>query len=136
MIEYLPALAGGILIGLSACLLMLTYGRIAGISRMMQHVISRAPKESINSLAFLSGTALGAALLMHFTGTKALPPETNPILIIVSGLLVGYGTSLGSGCTSGHGICGLSRLSIRSLIATLCFMASGIATVYVVRHVI
>lgn len=134
---YLPALIGGMLIGVSACILMLFNGRVAGISSFVQKLLSKRPsQETFNSALFLTGLIIGALALYYLDGQRITPPESNPVLIIVSGLLVGFGTSLGSGCTSGHGICGLSRLSLRSLTATLCFMASGIATVYIVRHML
>lgn len=131
-----PALIGGLLIGLSASLLMLFYGRITGISSMLQHLINRQSGTAYRSGIFLLGMVLGSLILSLSHNINIRPEATNPLIIILSGLLVGYGTSLGSGCTSGHGICGLSRFSLRSLVATLTFMLSGIVTVYLVRHVL
>jgi len=136
LLEFTPALIGGLLIGLSASLMMFFYGRIAGISGMISNLISPKHPQKFASTAFLVGLIMGAALMSYFADIDSAPLTKNPIYIIVAGLLVGYGTSLGSGCTSGHGICGISRLSLRSTVATLTFMASGILTVYIVRHVI
>ena len=130
------ALIGGAIIGLSACLMMLFFGRIAGISGIIWNVI-QAPKSHFSSSGlFLCGIALGATLVALISGVHIKPIESSPFIIILAGLLVGYGTKLGSGCTSGHGICGISRLSTRSIVATCLFMISGIATVYVMRHII
>jgi uncharacterized membrane protein YedE/YeeE len=131
-----PALIGGLLIGLSASLVMFFYGRITGISSMLQSLIVRQKIVSSNSFTFLLGVILGAASLSILLNIKIEPPATHPAIIILSGLLVGYGTALGSGCTSGHGICGISRFSLRSIAATMCFMLSGIITVFVMRHLI
>jgi uncharacterized membrane protein YedE/YeeE len=131
-----PALIGGLLIGLSASLIMLFYGRITGVSSMIQSLVKRTQGNTLNSFAFLAGMALGALCLSELSQINSQPIPNHPVIIILSGLLVGYGTSMGSGCTSGHGICGISRLSLRSIIATLCFMTSGIITVAIVRHVI
>lgn len=129
------ALAGGLLIGLAASLLLLLEGRIAGISGILGGLLRRcAQGEAGWRIAFLAGL-IGAPLLYSLFAT--LPEsrfDVGNLGLIVAGLLVGYGTRLGAGCTSGHGVCGLSRGSIRSLAATLTFMATGFATVYVTRH--
>ena len=127
------ALVGGALIGLAATLLLLGIGRVAGVSGIVNAAMEQRGGRDWR-LAFLLGLVLGAAAWFAF-GTAA-PPRTGfpwPWLV-VAGLLVGFGTRMGSGCTSGHGICGLSRMSKRSLAATLAFMGLGIATVYVLRH--
>lgn len=131
----LPAFAGGLLIGLAACLLILLNGRIAGISGILGGVLRPVPGDIAWRAAFVGGLLVSpwAWQLVHALPAMH-PPAISPILI-VAGLLVGVGTRYGAGCTSGHGVCGLSRLSPRSLVATLCFMASGFATVAVVRHV-
>ena len=113
---------------------MLFYGRITGVSGMIQSLTCLPKSNSANSLAFLMGMALGALCLSQLQHIHPQPSDTHPLIIILSGLLDGYGTALGSGCTSGHGICGISRLSLRSIVATLCFMLSGIITVYIMRH--
>lgn len=130
------ALAGGLLIGLAAALFLLLNGRIAGISGILGGLLSPSHGDIVWRLAFMAGL-VGAPLAWLMVAD--LPPiEINagyPSLII-AGLLVGVGTRYGSGCTSGHGVCGLSRLSLRSLVATLSFMAAGFITVYIIRHLV
>jgi uncharacterized membrane protein YedE/YeeE len=130
------ALAGGALIGLAAVLLMATLGRVAGISGILGQALSGAGVERTWRLAFLAGLLLAAWVVFQFVAPAHFTPRSDyPVaLLIVAGLLVGYGTSLGSGCTSGHGVCGLARLSPRSLAATLVFMGVGVATAVVLRH--
>jgi uncharacterized membrane protein YedE/YeeE len=127
------ALGGGALIGLAAALLVLLNGRIAGISGVIGELAS-LPRDRTWRLAFLAGL-IGAPLLYSLFATlPASRIETDTGWLIVAGLLVGLGSRYGAGCTSGHGVCGLSRLSPRSLVATGVFMAAGFATVFVVRH--
>lgn len=130
------ALAGGLLIGLATALFLLLNGRIAGISGILGGLLSPSRGDIVWRLAFMAGL-IGAPLAWLMVAD--LPPiEINagyPSLII-AGLLVGLGTRYGSGCTSGHGVCGLSRLSLRSLVATLSFMAAGFITVYIIRHLL
>lgn len=128
------ALAGGALIGLAAALLVLAGGRIAGISGIVGALLRPARGEFAWRLAFVLGL-LGAPLLYALWGRLPLSRiDAGPLALVAAGLLVGYGTRLGGGCTSGHGVCGLSRLSLRSLAATLAFMGAGFATVFVLRH--
>lgn len=131
-------LIGGILIGLSAVLLMLTIGRTAGISGIVVNALTAGGAMDRSwRLAFILGLPLGA-LLVTVLGWKDWSSVTFPAtmpMTVVAGLMVGAGTTLGSGCTSGHGICGLARFSPRSIVATATFMASGIATVFIVRHI-
>lgn len=132
------ALIGGFLIGAAAALLWLALGRIAGISGILgQAMRGAAGLERLWRLLFLAGLPMGAWLAVEL-GWAKLPsaPPPNLWLALAGGLLVGFGTRLGSGCTSGHGICGLARLSPRSLAATLVFMAAGMASVFVLRHLI
>lgn len=136
--SFTPAgsIAGGVLIGLAVALLLLAKGRIAGVSGIVGGLLSPQRGNVAWRLAFIAG--LLAAPLMY--GLFAVLPESRidagwPLLL-VAGLLVGFGTRLGSGCTSGHGVCGMSRLSPRSILATLTFMGFGFATVYVMRHLI
>jgi len=133
----LEALVGGALIGVAAALLLLVNGRIAGISGIVGGLLQRPRNGDIGwRLAFVAG--LVAAPLVYRLLAPLPPTGTlagTPVLIL-AGLLVGFGSRLGSGCTSGHGVCGLSRLSPRSLVATACFMTCGFATVFVVRHVL
>jgi uncharacterized membrane protein YedE/YeeE len=131
------ALIGGALIGLSAVLLMWLNGRIAGVSGILQGTLARVPDGRGWRIAFLLGLIGGAAVWFGIHGWPApSAPTTAPWMLIVAGLLVGAGTRLGSGCTSGHGICGLARRSPRSIVAVLIFMSAGFATVGVIRHVL
>jgi len=132
----LSALAGGALIGLATALLLLLNGRIAGVSGIVGGLLERAAGETGWRAAFVIGLLAGPALWTLF---RTLPPiriDAGYPLLLAAGLLVGLGTRYGSGCTSGHGVCGLSRLSPRSLAATLVFMGGGFATVFVVRHLL
>ncbi len=132
------ALAGGILIGLSATLLLLLNGRIAGISGIFNGALRPRPGDTAWRLAFLTGLVLGTVL--HSVSGPApipfLPDEFSPALMVAGGLLVGFGTRLGSGCTSGHGVCGIARFSVRSLAATITFVLTGMISVFLVRHVL
>ena len=128
---------GGMLIGLAAVLLLLANGRIAGVSGIVGGLLSRKRGDIGWRMAFVLGLWLGG--LVYWAARGALfevALQATPAVMIVAGFLVGYGTRLGSGCTSGHGVCGIARFSTRSIVATAVFMASGIATVFVVRHVI
>ena len=132
----MTALAGGAMIGLAAGALVLLNGRIAGISGIAGGLLAAARGDIGWRLAFLAGL-IGAPLLFQLAAP--LPPvqiEADTSTLIVAGVLVGLGTRYGAGCTSGHGVCGISRLSARSLVATAAFMAAGFATVFAVRHVI
>ncbi|MDX2145725.1 MAG: YeeE/YedE family protein [Rhodospirillaceae bacterium] len=140
MTEFTPvaALIGGLLIGLAAVLLMYLNGRVAGISGIAAGLLKWPPAPDWAwRAAFVAG--LVAAPFLLAGGGWVRPqldfPAGTPMLI-AAGLLVGFGSAFGSGCTSGHGVCGIARLSKRSLLATVAFMAAGIATVFVVRHVI
>ncbi|WP_119718918.1 YeeE/YedE family protein [Cognatilysobacter tabacisoli] len=130
----IPALLGGALIGLAAVVLLWSIGRIAGISGIANHAIEQRDGRDWR-IAFLLGLVVAAGL--WFTVSGATPRSGFPMpWLVAGGLLVGFGTRLGSGCTSGHGICGLARLSKRSLVAVATFMGAGVATVYVLRHAI
>jgi uncharacterized membrane protein YedE/YeeE len=138
--EFTPiaALVGGALIGLSAVMLMAFHGRIAGVSGIAARLFPPyADGEFLGRLGFVLG--LVAAPLV-FTLASGRPPvlviEASGVLLVVAGLLVGFGSIYGSGCTSGHGVCGLSRLSLRSLVATLVFMTVAVVTVFVTRHLL
>ena len=133
----ITALIGGGLIGLASGLYLLLNGRIAGISGILGGVLTPAKGGSavFERLAFIIGLVVGPLILMIATEIDAQSVVTSPLPVIsVAGLLVGLGTTIGSGCTSGHGICGLSRFSLRSLVATLSFMAAGFVTVLITRH--
>lgn len=131
-----PAAVGGVVIGLAAALLVLVNGRVAGISGIVGGILRPQPGDFAWRLAFVAGLVvapLGYALAWA-------PPEATIdagyATLVMAGVLTGIGTRYGAGCTSGHGVCGMSRLSPRSLVATLSFMGAGIVVVYVVRHVI
>jgi len=139
--EFTPLLSliGGMLIGAAAVLYMATNGRIAGISGILTQLLPPSVDRSRIAIgaAFIVGLLLAAPIIRLITGS--MPDSTmvaHPILLIIAGLLVGLGTGTASGCTSGHGVCGTSRLSKRSLIATGVFMLTAFITVYVVRHLI
>lgn len=126
----LAGLAGGVLIGLAAALMLLGAGRIAGVSGIAARAfgIASGSLPRAGAWAFIIGLPLGALVVASLTGAAAAS-FAGPVTLAVAGLIVGIGTRLGSGCTSGHGVCGMSRLSQRSLVATATFMATGFATV-------
>lgn len=127
---------GGILIGLATALLLLANGRVAGISGILGGLLRPARGDIAWRVAFVLGLFVAPIVWLAM---RAMPPaqiDHSPALLAVGGLLVGIGTRFGSGCTSGHGVCGIARLSPRSLLATACFMAAGFVTVFVVRHVL
>lgn len=132
------ALFGGTLIGMAAVLLILGIGRVAGVSGILASAFQ--PKHISKGLswqlAFVLGLVSSGWLWLLFQDFPSVSMTQNNTTLIMAGVLVGFGTRLGSGCTSGHGVCGLSRLSVRSLAATLCFIFAGVVTVYLVRHVL
>jgi len=138
MVNFTPisAAIGGSLIGLSAVLLMLLTGRIAGISGILGGLLDFRSEDRDWRIAFIAGLIV-APLIAGWMGYGMPPPElpASWAVIIAAGLLVGFGTRLGGGCTSGHGICGVARLSVRSVAATVVFMLAAIVTVAVTRHV-
>lgn len=129
------ALIGGLIIGVSAALFILMNGRIAGISGIVGGLLKPMKHDILWRVAFVAGLFMAPALYSLFAQMPDIQLDTNYPLLVLAGLLVGIGTRYGSGCTSGHGICGISRLSPRSIIATCVFMASGIITVFMMRHV-
>lgn len=136
----ISALAGGLLIGLAAVLLLLFNGRIAGVSGIAGGLLA-APRAGASDdrrwrALFLLGLVLGAGGSAALGLVASTPPRLGfpPVLLVVAGLLVGYGTSLARGCTSGHGVCGLARLSLRSLVAVLVFLGVAVVTTFVTRH--
>lgn len=131
------AFFGGALIGLSAVILLLFNGRIAGISGIMNGVF-KSPKHEVGwRAAFLIGLVIGAFLFQLIIPNHVLPREGYPLwLIAIGGFLVGSGTRLGGGCTSGHAVCGIANFSLRSILATLTFMATGFITVFLIRHIL
>lgn len=133
-----PAFSGGLLIGLSAVLLMFFEGRIAGISGIVSRLFPPySDNHFLSRAGFVLGLLIAPFLYLLFNGHRpVLSVSSDPVLMISAGLLVGFGAVLGSGCTSGHGVCGISRLSPRSLLATTLFMTAGFITVFIMRHLI
>ena len=130
------SLSGGILIGLATALLLLANGRVAGVSGILGGLLRPARGDVAWRVAFVLGLFVAPIVWLAM---RAMPPaqiDHSPALLAVGGLLVGIGTRFGNGCTSGHGVCGIARLSPRSLLATACFMAAGFVTVFIVRHVL
>lgn len=127
---------GGALIGAAAVMLMAATGRIAGISGIAARLLPPyADRELAGRIAFILGLVAAPLLVLLLTGAAPVPTiEATPPVLALAGLLVGFGAVWGNGCTSGHGVCGLSRLSLRSLVATGVFMATAVATVFVTRH--
>ena len=137
--EFTPitAMLGGALIGLSASVLLYFNGRVAGISGIAWNALRQSGFERSWRLIFILGLLAGAGMTIYFFDNAALPRHDFPVWkLILAGLLVGIGTHLGSGCTSGHGICGLARFSKRSFVAVMVFMTCGIITTSVIRHVL
>ena len=133
----LSGLAGGALIGLASAALLLVSGRIAGVSGILGRSFFPAKGDLGWRIAFLAGLPLGAWIVgVIAPSTTALAITHSAPLLVAGGLLVGVGTQIGSGCTSGHGICGIGRGSRRSIVATAIFMGVGVATVFVVRHLL
>jgi len=133
--QWLAALAGGVLIGLSATLLLWLNGRVAGVSGIVNGVLLRTAGDVSWRVAFLVGLVMAGGLYVAFVPGAPQPRSGFPPLsLVAAGLLVGFGTRMGNGCTSGHGVCGLGRVSLRSLAAVSTFMATAIATTAVVRH--
>ena len=132
----LGGLIGGALIGIAASLLLLLNGRIAGVSGILGGIFgSTSGAERFWRVAFVVGLICGAAIYSFAAGGLAIELRASNLTLIVAGLLVGFGTKIGSGCTSGHGVCGLARRSPRSLAATITFIAAGALTVFVTRNV-
>ena len=130
------AAIGGVIIGIAVAMFAFVNGRIAGVSGVVGGLLRPAPGDVAWRLAFVAGLI---AAPIAYAIVAALPPvviEAGYPTLVVAGLLVGVGTRYGAGCTSGHGVCGISRLSPRSIVATLSFMAAGFATVFVARHIV
>ena len=136
MLHFTPvsALGGGLMIGTAAALYLLLNGRIAGISGMLGRLIDMATADRASPLAFIVGLIAAPWLWRLFAPLPAVTISASNALLMIAGLLVGLGTRYGSGCTSGHGVCGISRGSARSFVATATFMAFGIVTVFLLRH--
>ncbi len=132
----MTALAGGMLIGVAATILLLLNGRIAGVSGMVNGVLLPTRGDVAWRVLFLLGLVAGGGIYLSLVPGAYTPRTGFPVpALVIAGLLVGFGTRMGNGCTSGHGVCGLGRLSLRSLAAVLTFMATAIATTFLIRHV-
>ena len=130
------SLIGGVLIGVASLILLLWDGRIAGISGIVGGLIQSGKHDFMWRLMFVIGLLVAPWIYALYAPLPVIQIDASPIALIVAGVLVGLGTRLGSGCTSGHGICGLARFSKRSLVAVGCFMATAFITVFVMRHLI
>ncbi|SPL72063.1 YeeE/YedE family protein [Acinetobacter stercoris] len=134
MYDYLISFIGGLLLGAAVVGYLYVNGRIAGISGLVAQILNPQTIFKTPAIWFMSGL-----IIISFIYGRFVQPEielnASPLMMIIAGLLVGFGTRLGSGCTSGHGICGISRLSKRSILATMSFMLAGFVTVYMIRHV-
>ncbi len=141
LLEYAPALIGGALIGLASALLILGAGRVAGIAGIVggvlqSLVLGRRPGRDAIRWAFIGGLLIAPWVWRLFLPLPTATSRAGPVLLIAAGLAVGIGVRMGNGCTSGHGVCGLSSLSLRSLANVLAFMGAGFVTVFVLRHVV
>lgn len=134
MHDFLIAFIGGLMLGLSVVGYLYVNGRIAGISGLIGQVLNSKTMFKTPAIWFLSGLILTPFIYGLFVQPE-IELNASPLMMIVAGLLVGFGTRLGSGCTSGHGICGICRLSKRSIIATMTFMFAGFVAVYIIRHI-
>ena len=134
----IQSLIGGLLIGASASMLILFMGKTAGISGIIASLIQLkniATSQRIWRIVFIAGLLVSSQVYKLFAPLPASEISASTTTLVIAGLLVGFGTRMGSGCTSGHGVCGLSRLSLRSLIATLCFMGTGFVVCYLMLHI-
>jgi uncharacterized membrane protein YedE/YeeE len=138
LMTMLTAVAGGLLIGTAAGLLLILSGRIAGVSGLAARALAIADKgpPRLQAVGFVLGLQGGALIVALVAGVPEVAITSSAPLLIMGGLLVGFGTRLGNGCTSGHGVCGLARLSPRAMAATATFMGAGIATVFLARHLV
>jgi len=130
------SLLGGLLIGLAAAALWLANGRVAGISGIVGNLPSARAGDVLWRIAFLVGLIVAPSVYAALIGVPMIRLEASAPIVVAGGLLVGVGTRLGGGCTSGHGICGLARFSRRSIVATCLFMTAGVITVFVMRHIL
>nr|WP_294840037.1 YeeE/YedE family protein [uncultured Methylotenera sp.] len=135
----IQSLIGGLLIGASASILILFMGKIAGISGIIAPLVQFkhfTKEHHMWRILFIAGLLVSSKVYEIFAPLPIVQISASTVTLVIAGLLVGFGTRMGSGCTSGHGVCGLSRLSLRSLIATLCFMCTGFVVCYLVLHVV
>lgn len=132
----LASAVGGMLIGLSALLLMLFNGRVAGLSGIVGGLLPPWPGDWRWRLAFIGGAVLGPMIYTALTGPVAFAVPAGALALALGGIVVGIGATAGNGCPSGHGVCGIGRLSLRSVVATVTFMATALVTVFVIRHLL
>jgi uncharacterized protein len=132
----IASLLGGLLIGLAAAILWLANGRIAGISGILGNLPTARAGDVVWRIAFLAGLIVAPLGYAALAGTPIIRLEASAPILIAGGLLVGFGTRLGGGCTSGHGVCGVARFSPRSIVATCLFMAAGFITAFAMRHIV
>lgn len=130
------SLLGGILIGISASIMILMNGRIAGISGIVGSISSAHRADIPWRITFIAGLVISPFIYLLFGDIPVINLQASHMQIVAAGLLVGLGSRLGSGCTSGHGVCGIARLSIRSMVATIVLIAAGMLTVYLMRHLL
>jgi uncharacterized membrane protein YedE/YeeE len=134
---YLNALLGGLIIGIAATIMLLFNGRVTGISGIINGALYLPKGDTVWRLCFIGGLLVGGIISNHIAPEAfTFEVDRSFFQIIAAGFIVGFGTIMGSGCTSGHGVCGISRLSMRSIIATLSFIISGVITVYIFNHLI
>ncbi|MEK2687704.1 YeeE/YedE family protein [Bdellovibrio sp. GT3] len=131
------ALVGGVIIGVATSLLLVLNGRVAGVSSILNGLLERSPYESEWKWFFVFGMFFAGMVMNQFHPEYfSVDVNRSSLMIMIAGLLVGFGTLMGSGCTSGHGICGVARLSVRSIVATICFMIAGMVMANFLRHVV
>lgn len=134
---FIQATIGGLLIGLSATMMLWLHGRIAGISGIVYGLIDRPKGDTLWRVYFIVGLMLGGFLMSQLLPGAIVPREGFPsVLLLIAGFIVGVGTRIGGGCTSGHGVCGIARFSVRSIVATLIFIGVAMATSFVLRHLL
>lgn len=137
MHPYLSALLGGVLIGVAGLLYLLGNGRVLGVSGIIGGCFAKATRKEAWRYAFFWGLIGGGLLMKYFEpASLRLSLSVSPFILIAAGLLVGYGSRMGGGCTSGHGVCGISRFSVRSVVATIIFILAGMLTVYLFRYLL
>lgn len=134
--DWLMALYGGILIGIAAAVMLFFNGRIMGVSGIFNGLFRFQKNDVFWRVSFILGMLIGGMVIYDVNPSVFDQPDFKPVRLIFAGLLVGIGTAMSSGCTSGHGICGITRLSLRSLVATICFVGFGVLSVYVIKHLL
>ena len=127
-------LVGGVLIGLATAAMLVLHGRVAGVSGIVGELVERSDGQNRWRIAFVAGLVVGGLLLQQFLPASLGLPVSSGALLVVAGLLVGFGTRMSGGCTSGHGVCGNARLAPRSIVATLTFMGVAMVVTFVLRH--